>query len=73
MSDVILCDKCKKMMYADSRSPKGAYCKLRIDYTDGLTTYHLCHTCHRQLLTEFMRTWTPEEYDETFGEWGDNK
>ena len=64
MSEMIQCDKCKKLMYADSRSDKDAYCKINITYV----TYHLCKACHRQLLTEFLRTYTPEEYDEEFGE-----
>ena len=36
MSSMIRCDKCKKMMYADSRSDKGDWCTVRIDYVDGL-------------------------------------
>ena len=65
MSELIKCDKCEKLMY---RSGKDVYCKINITYVDGYTTYHLCKVCHRQLLTEFLRTYTPEEYDETFGE-----
>lgn len=68
MSEMIRCDKCKKLMYTDSRSDKDAYCKINITYVDGYSTIHLCKACHRQLLTEFLRTsYTPEEYDETFG------
>ena len=55
-------------MYADSRSEKGAYCKIGVDYTDGFTRMHLCKVCHRQFMTEFMRIYTPEEYDGKFGE-----
>ena len=73
MTTLIECDKCKKKMFADSRSERGAYCVLSIDYTDGLSTYHLCNTCHRQLLTEFMRVMTPEHYDEYFGDWDSNE
>lgn len=68
MSQMIKCDKCHKLMYADSRSEKGAYCKIGVDYTDGFTRMHLCKVCHRQFMTEFMRVLTPEEYDGEFGE-----
>jgi hypothetical protein len=68
MSRMIRCDKCKTLMYADSRSDKGNYCELNINYTDGYSKYHLCKVCHRQLMTEFLRDYTPEEYDEIFGE-----
>lgn len=70
MSEMVRCDKCKKLMYADSRSEKGAYCSIGIDYTDGYTRLHFCKVCHRQFLTEFARILTPEEYDENFG-WED--
>jgi hypothetical protein len=67
MTQMIRCDKCKKLMYADSRSEKGAYAFLQIDYTDGHSSLHLCRICHRQFLTEFIRELTPEEYDDEFG------
>lgn len=67
MSTMIRCDKCKKDMYADSRSDKDAYAKLNTDYIDGYSTYHLCKACFRQFLTEFMRAWTPGEFDEMCG------
>ena len=66
MSEMIKCDKCHAIFYSDSRGEHDDYCTLKIDYTDGLSFYHLCKTCHRQLLTEFMRVMMPEEYDETF-------
>lgn len=68
MSQMIKCDKCHKLMYADSRSEKGAYCQIGVNYTDGFTRMHLCKVCHRQFMTEFMRIFTPEEYDGEFGE-----
>ena len=68
MSKMIMCDKCKKLMYEDSRSERGANCNIKIYYTDGLSNFDLCKSCHRQLLTEFIRSITPEEYDDTFGE-----
>lgn len=67
MSEMIRCDKCKKDMYADSRSGRGAYAQLRTTYTDGCSTMHLCKTCYRQFLAEFMRMHTPEEFDEIYG------
>ena len=73
MSNMILCDKCKKMMYADSRSDKGDYCTVKIDYIDGLSTLHLCKVCHRQFLVNFTRIIKPEEYDEEFGSWWDEE
>ena len=73
MSSMIRCDKCKKMMYADSRSDKGDWCTVRIDYVDGLSTLHLCKVCHRQFLVEFTRVLKPEEYDDEFGSWWDDE
>ena len=73
MSSMIRCDKCKKMMYADSRSDKGDWCTVRIDYVDGLSTLHLCKVCHRQFLVEFVRTMKPEEYDDQFGSWWEDE
>lgn len=69
MSSMIRCDKCKKMMYDDSRSDKGDWCTMTIDYVDGLSFYHLCKTCYRQFLTEFTRIMTAEEYDDHYGTW----
>ena len=67
MSAMIRCDKCKSLMYADSRSERDAYCSIKIECIDGLSVFHLCKICHRQLLTEFIRCVTPEEYDDEFG------
>ena len=69
MSSMICCDKCKKTMYADSRSDKGDWCTVAINYVDGFSTLHLCKACHKKFLTEFTRTMKPEEYDEQFGSW----
>ena len=65
--NLIRCDKCKKDMYSDSRSDKDAYCEIRIIYTDGNSTLHLCKSCYRQFRTEFVRDYKSEEFDETFG------
>jgi len=67
MSSMIRCDKCRSLMYADSRSNKGAYAEIRIKYTDGDTGYHLCKKCLRQFYAEFMMDMTPEEFDEAYG------
>ena len=40
---------------------------MQINYTDGLSVFHLCKACHRQLLTEFMRDMKPEDYDDDYG------
>lgn len=69
MSNMVQCDKCHKTMYADSRSSRGDYALMRIEYVDGCYALHLCKECHRQLLTEFMRIYTAEEYDEQYGSW----
>ena len=68
MSAMIKCDKCGSLMYTDSRSDRDAYAALSTDYVNGHSTMHLCKTCFRQFLTEFMRTWKSEEFDEMFGE-----
>lgn len=67
MSTMIRCSKCKKDMYADSRSDKDAYASLAWNYINGYSSYHLCKTCFRQFITEFMRHMTPEEFDDLFG------
>lgn len=68
MSAIIKCDKCGSLMYADSRSDRDAYAALSTDYVNGHSTMHLCKTCFRQFLTEFMKTWKSEEFDEMLGE-----
>lgn len=64
MSTMIECDKCKNKTYTDSRGVE--YCVVTIDYI-GHGTYHLCPICYRQFITEFMRTMTPEDYDDCYG------
>ena len=73
MSRMIRCDKCHVMMYEDSRSNKGDWCTVNVQYVDGLSTLHLCKVCHRQFYTEFTRLITSEEYDENYGTWWENK
>ena len=73
MSNMICCDKCRKTMYADSRSDKGDWCTVRINYVDGMSTLHLCKVCHRQFFVEFTRLLKPEEYDEHYGSWWEDE
>ena len=68
MSSAVICDKCKKAMYADSRSNKDAYATLKIDYCSGYSEMHLCKLCYRQFRTEFVRDYKPEEFDDNYGE-----
>lgn len=68
MSAMIECDKCHKLMYQDSRTPKGAYCTVGVTDVMGYSIIHLCKTCYRQFRVEFIRDMTPEEFDEYYGE-----
>lgn len=67
LSELIMCDRCKNKYYTDSRSDKGAYCEMRIIYTNGNGTMHLCKSCFRLFNTDFMRVYTEKEFDEEFG------
>ena len=59
MSKMIQCDGCKKLMYADSRSEKGAYCDLWID---GNSHFHLCRNCHKVMMEDIMHMhWDEDE------------
>lgn len=51
MSAMIECDSCKKKMYADSRSEKGAYHEIWIDRSDSV---HICEDCRMKILKEFF-------------------
>lgn len=68
MSSAVICDKCKKTMYDDSRSDKDAYATLKIEYCRNTSCLHLCKVCYRQFCTEFVRDMTPEEFDDEYGE-----
>ena len=67
MSNAVICDKCKKAMYSDSRSDKDAYASFTIDYCRNQSWMHLCKACYRQFCAEFMRDITPEDFDNEFG------
>lgn len=46
MSVMIQCDKCKKLMYTDSREEKGAFVKMTADDPlYGYSTFQLCRKC----------------------------
>lgn len=46
MSTVVICDKCAKLMYTDSREDKGAYIKMTADDPlYGYSVFHLCRKC----------------------------
>ena len=68
MSSAVICDKCKKTMFTDSRSNKDAYATIKIDYCRGYSELHLCKSCYRQFRTEFVRDYKPEEFDDEYGE-----
>lgn len=67
MSKMVMCDRCKAAFYTDSRSNKGDYCSIQIEYTDGLSSLHLCRKCHKELWVSFLGTMSDEEYDDEFG------
>ena len=47
MSNMILCDSCKKSMFADCRSEKGAYHEIWIDRS---SQFHLCRQCYLDMM-----------------------
>ena len=71
MSDMIKCDRCNRLMYTDSRSPKGAYWKVTADGINGYSTMHLCRNCYLDFY-KFLNDPIPEDelrpYDES--DWG---
>ena len=74
MSDMIKCDRCRRMMYTDCRSPKGAYWKITADGITGYHTMHLCRNCYLEFW-KFLKNPIPEDelrpYDES--DWGDEE
>lgn len=64
---MIRCDKCKKMMFTDSRSPKGSYCKFTESYEGGYSTFHLCKKCLQKFHVDFMGDMTLGEFDDNYG------
>lgn len=51
MSNMIKCDGCGALMYADSRSERDAYHEFWIDRSDS---YHLCKSCYHELKYKFL-------------------
>ena len=68
MSKMIKCDRCGKLIYDDSRSDKGAYSSIIMQYTDGTSLINLCAECHMKLLTEFLNLYSVQEFIDTFGD-----
>lgn len=46
MSAAIICDKCHKAVYADSRSDADAYSTINITYNRETRVLHLCKACY---------------------------
>lgn len=55
MSMMVMCDRCKKVMYADSRNDKGDYASIQLTHGNELIYFHLCSECHDALRTQFMK------------------
>ncbi len=51
MSNMIQCDACEKMMFADSRSEKGDYHEIIIDRS---YSYHLCRNCYERMMHDIF-------------------
>lgn len=59
MSNMIMCDGCKRTMYADSRSDKGDYHEIWIDRSDG---WHLCRDCYTHFMKDILHlVWSDDE------------
>lgn len=67
MSSMIMCDRCKSLFYTDSKSDKDAYCNFNIEYIDGLSHGHLCKKCHSEMLINFLKSYTYDEYVDAYG------
>lgn len=71
MSSMIRCDSCKLLMFADSRTEKGAYHDI---FLDGNTHYHLCSRCFDGMMRNvFHLVWNDDEcqYTEKDGDGDD--
>lgn len=63
MSDMVQCDGCKKLMYADSRSEKGDYHFVWLDQREH---YHLCRTCYDAFMRDILHLkWNNDEQQYT--------
>lgn len=58
MSSMIRCDRCKKLMYGDSRSDKGDYYLISVNVQP---CGHLCKDCFTKFADEFF-PYLKEEY-----------
>ena len=55
MSLMIMCDRCKKIVYADSRNDEGDYATIDLMHGNESIRFHLCSVCHDALRTQFMK------------------
>lgn len=68
MSSGVICDKCNRAMYSDSRSDKNAYVTIGIYYNTGYSRLHLCKECYKEFIVEFLKTMKEWEFIEKFGD-----
>ena len=61
MSDMVECDSCKKKMYKDSRSEKGAYFDIWVNHERQC---HLCRKCFKERLGDIFVDYFDEVDDE---------
>lgn len=53
MSNGIICDRCNKAFYSDSRSDKDAYATIVVDFDRSQSYLHLCKSCYKEFYIEF--------------------
>lgn len=59
MSQMIKCDGCNSLMYADSRSEKDDFHEIWIDRE---SQFHLCKKCHIAFMEKILhRVWDEDE------------
>lgn len=59
MSNAVICDGCKRAMYADSRSSKNDYHLVTLDTSHY---YHLCRACYTRFMQDILhRVWSDDE------------
>lgn len=45
---------------------------MNVHYTNGMTTLHICRSCHKSFIMDFMKLCDQTTYDEDYGEgWDD--
>lgn len=59
MSNMIMCDGCKKTMFADSRTPKGEFYNI---FVNDQSSYDLCKNCFNAFMQDVLkRRWNEDE------------